>query len=471
MSNDDKKRYLILKDPNIIKGIFFLSIPLMLANFMRTLHDLVDTYFVSSIPGFAEEAISSIGVTFPVTFTYLSLGIGLSIAGTALISQYYGNGQFKTARKYATQLMVISILIGLLLNVASYFLAPSIFRAMGAEGYVFENAVAYIRVRSFELTPVFMFFAFQSIRQATGDTTTPTILSVSAIIINIILTPFLVLDTVEFFDLTINGFGLGVPGAAYATLIANGSIMPIGLLLLFKSSSGVTLRMNYAKLEKTVAKDLIFTAVPASLGQAITAIGFAVLNTFILDYGENVYSAFQIGNRISSLILMPVMAIGAIMASYIGQNIGNLNPKRAKKAFYQGLLLSVGIMIIGSTFAMFIRPVMIGLFLDPGTESFNLSMTYMFFLLLGLPLMAIYQAYIGLYNGTGRTIYTLITGVTRLWGFRIPFILFFKNFTDLGSSGIWYAMLLSNFGIAIVGLFFLKRITFQPKINIEPTLQ
>ena len=98
MRNDDARRYLILKDPNIVKGLFLLSLPVMVNNFMRVFHDLVDTYFVSQIPGFAIESISAISATFPITFMYIAIGIGLSVAGTALISQYYGNGQLDSAK-------------------------------------------------------------------------------------------------------------------------------------------------------------------------------------------------------------------------------------------------------------------------------------------------------------------------------------------------------------------------------------
>ena len=485
MSSDDKKRYLILKDPNIIKGLLILSIPIMINNFMRVFHDLVDTFFVSKIPNFSSEAISAISATFPITFMYIAIGIGLSVAGTALISQFYGNAQYETARKYATNLLVIAVGIGLILNITSWFLAPAIFRAMGTTGYVFENSVAYIRVRSFELTPIFVFFAFQATRQASGDTLIPTYLGVGAIVLNIILTPFMVLDQIDLFgagftlfqsinltipEISISGLGLGVPGAAYATLIANMLILPIAILILFKSNTGVTVSLKYLKPEKVAATDLIYTGIPASAGQAITAIGFAVLNTFIIDYGYDTYSAFSVGNRISSLFLMPVMAIGGIMASYIGQNIGNLNPERAKKAFYHGTLLSIVVMAAGSLVGLLIRKELAFMFLASEPEALALSIEYMMYLMLGLPLMAIFQAYIGLYNGSGRTMYTLLIGVTRLWLLRIPLLILFKNFTDMGSSGIWYAMLLSNFIIAIVGYGFMRRIDYQPKIQIEPVL-
>ncbi|AIO18728.1 Multidrug export protein MepA [Candidatus Izimaplasma bacterium HR1] len=463
MNNDDKRRYLILKDPNIAKGLFILSLPIMLNNFIRTFHDLIDMFFVGKIAGYGEQSIAAIQITFPITFMYIALAMGLSIAGTALISQLYGNGQTEQAKRYAGQLVFISLAVGIILNIFAYFAAEPIMGLMGAEGYTLAESAKYLRIRSFELPFLFLFFAFTSIRQASGDTVTPVILGVVATVLNIALTPVLVL---------IAGWGVG--GAAYATLFANVAIMPFGIRLLFTAKTGITISLKYISYNAKILKDLVKTAIPASMGQAITAIGFAVLNAFILSYGDSTVAAFGVGNRISSIFLHPVMAIGGVMAAYIGQNIGNLNPERAKKTFKVGLLLSMGIMTLGSIVGLLVRQPVAALFLNPNdvTEvvAYNLSVTYMFYLFIGLPLMAIFQAYIGVFNGTGKTIFTFLLGVTRLWLIRIPLIIIMREFTDLGSSGIWYAMLASNFIIALVGIVFLTRIEYKPKIEIEPIL-
>jgi len=463
MSNDDKRRYMILKDPNIAKGLLILALPVMLNNFIRTFHDLIDMFFVGRIASYGKESIAAIQITFPITFMYIALAMGLGIAGTALISQLYGNNQIKEAKNYAAQLVFISLVLGIFLNVFAYFMAEPIMTLMGAKGYTLTESVNYLKIRSFELPFLFLFFAFTSVRQASGDTITPVILGVIATILNITLTPLLVL-----------GADLGVSGAAFATLIANIAIMPFGIRLLFKSKSGITIYIKDIKYKATIFKDLITTAIPASMGQAITAIGFGVLNGFILSYGESTVAAFGVGNRISSIFLHPVMAIGGVMAAYIGQNIGNLNPKRAKKTFKIGLIMSILIMTFGSIIGLIIREPIAALFLDPldplEVDAFELSVTYMFYLFIGLPLMAIFQAYIGVFNGTGKTVFTFLLGVLRLWAIRIPLLILFGNLTNLGSSGIWYAMLASNFIIAIVGIFFMKRVNYEPKIRVNPGL-
>ncbi|MFU8792755.1 MAG: MATE family efflux transporter [Acholeplasmataceae bacterium] len=456
MTKDEKKRQLILKDPNIIKGLFLLAIPLMLNNFIKTIHDVIDMYFVSEIPGFSAEAVSSISITFPIMFMFISLGMGLSVAGTALVSQLVGSNQMDQARRYASQLVLLAFFVGIGLNILSFFSAPLVMQLMGTTGFIFDKSVEYLRIRSFELPVVFVFFAFTAIRQSSGDTVTPVIYGVITMVLNIILSPLL-----------ITVFNFGVAGAAYATLIANTVIMPVGLLQLFRSKNGVTIKKSYLKLDRDIAQHIISIAVPASVGQAITAIGFALMNGIIISYGVETVAAFSVGNRISSLILHPVMAIGAVLAAYMGQNIGNGNPKRAKETFKQAMLLSVGLMIVGSLIFINFRTYFAAFFIKDNPEALALTSEYMFYLLLGLPLMAIFQTYLGTFNGTGNTKYTLLMSVARLWVLRIPLIYGFKLFTDLGNSGIWYAMLVSNFIIIIMGIYLYKRIDFMPKVHIK----
>ena len=191
MTKDEKKRELILHNPNIYKGIFILALPLMLNNFIKTIQSIIDMYFVGDIPNYSTQAISAISLTFPVNFTYISLGIGLSAAGTALMSQLIGAKRNQQAKKYAGNLLIIAFAIGVFLNIFSYFLSPYIMQLMGTKDYILEQSSIYLQIRSFELPFVFLFFAFTSIRQSSGDTVTAVIYGIITVIINIILSPIL----------------------------------------------------------------------------------------------------------------------------------------------------------------------------------------------------------------------------------------------------------------------------------------
>lgn len=471
MTKDDQRRYLILKDPNIYKGLLILALPIMLNNFIKTIHDVVDIVFVSRVVENSASAVGAISATFPVMFTFISLGIGLSIAGTALISQLIGNRQTEEASRYAGNLVYLSFIIGVVLLIIGFFGAPYVMSLMGAKDYLLEKSTMYLRIRAFELPFLFIFFAYQAIRQASGDTVSPVIYGIITVILNIILSPILILI-----------LDLGVEGAAYATLIAQVSVAPFVIYNLFSKDTMVTISFSKLKPIKRVIDPIVKTAVPAALGQAITAIGFIVLTSTLLyrfSYtytdaltglqmvNDDVVGAFSVGNRMSSLALHPVMAIGGVLSAYIGQNIGNLNPERAKDSFKKAMVLSVGIMTILSLILMPFRAALTGVFYDVGTDVFDLTVKYMFYLLIGLPLMAIFQAFIGAFNGTGKTTYTFVVSVTRLWGIRIPLILLFVYVIDIGPSGVWTAMLISNFLIAFIGYFFYKTLTFEPKVQLD----
>ena len=124
-------------------------------------------------------------------------------------------------------------------------------------------------------------------------------------------------------------------------------------------------------------------------------------------------------------------------------------------------------MFICSFIFLFIREYTASFFIKNDPVALSLTSEYMFYLLIGLPLMAIFQTFMGTFNGTGDTKFTFILTVTRLWVLRIPLVILMKSFSDLGPSGIWYAMLFSNLLIIPVAMVMYRRIDYQPKVSVE----
>jgi putative MATE family efflux protein len=459
MSTDVKKSHLILKDKNIYKGLIILSLPLMLNNLLRTLHDIVDMFFVARIAGLATESVSAIQLSFPIMFTFVALGIGISVAGTALISQFIGAKKEDQAVHYAGQLFWVAILASLIFLVLAYVSAPAVVASMGASGYVLDATVQYIRIRSFELPYSFLFFALLATRQASGDTASPVYIGGTAIILNIIFSPIL-----------IQTFNMGVAGAAYATILANLLMFPFLLHRFFFAKTGIRLDLKALKPDFPVMKEIVKVAIPASVGQSLTAVGFGVMNGIIYSLGIETVAAFGIGNRLTSLVLLPVLAMGSVISAFIGQNIGALNQERAREVFKKAMILTTGILTVGSLMMLPFREPIIKLFIQDDPVSLALAVEYLFFILVGLPLMGVFQSFLGTFNGTGYTKYTFYMAVIRLWGLRIPVTLLFREFTSLGSSGVWWSILISNFVMAGIGLVFYKLISFEPRIKNAPTI-
>jgi putative MATE family efflux protein len=454
----DKKTELILyKDP-IWKGIIYLSFPVFLVNILKTLHDIVDGIFLGMVDGTTEAGTSlatsmqsAVALTWPIFFIFISFGMGLSVAGNALIGQYVGKGDYETAKKYSNNTVFIALFLGVLFTIAAFSLAPYILKLMGAEGSDLTFAITYLRIRSFELPILFLIFAFEAVRRATGDTVTPVIINAIGIILNIILTPLLVLT-----------FNMGVTGAALSTVLAHIAITPAVIFFLLRSKKSLTVNFNIKHLNKTIVKDIFDIGIPASAGQSIQAVGFVILNSLIYAYGTDVSAAFFIGNRISSLVMFPVSAVSSIVAIYIAQNVGAENVPRAKKSVRQGIIMSVLMMVIGISFLLPFSGIIVQLFSEDVLTIAH-AKTYVFWIGIGLPLMALFQVYLSAFQGSGETKKSFVLAITRLWVLRLPLILLANRYTDLGPMGIWYAMLISNFLAALVGAFLYSKVKFLPK--------
>jgi len=463
--NLERKTEMILHQKPIWKGMIALSIPIFLVNILRTLHDVVDGFFLGQVPGtdaggtaIATYMQSAVGITWSVYFIFISLGVGLSVAGNALIGQFVGKKDPVGSKKYASNVIMMSFALGIIFNIFLYLSTPVLMKLIGAEGLTLDYSITYLRTRSFEMPFLFLSFGFSAVRQASGDTLTPVLISTISIVVNIILTWWMV-----------SILNMGVFGAAFSTVIGNFAMVPFMLYFLIRPKNGIKVRINKDAFDPGIMRHLLKVALPASASQAFQALGFVIINIFILSYGPAVSAAYYVGNRINSLIMFPVSAVSSILAIYIAQNIGAGNIPRAKEAFRTCMILVVSMMTAGMLFIIPFRMDLVAIFnADPLTIEY--AAEYTLFLHLGLPLMGIFQTFLSTFQGSGDTKYSMYMAITRLWIIRIPLVLGLMYFTDLGPTGVWYAMLISNIVIVFVGWYFYTKIKFLPKIrsmNVE----
>ena len=440
---------LLLHEPNLYKAFMILALPIFAANFMRAFNDLIDTYFIGQIAD-SVSAQAGISVAWPVLNILMSLQMGFAVAGVAVISQLLGSQQKERARENAGLLLTLAVVTGVVVNLIIYFCSPWILTLMGAEGGTYEAALDYLRIRSFEMIPLFVFGAFQSTRQAQGDTTTPVYLSIITIVINVVFT-----------GIFVRVYDMGAFGAGLATMLGQVAVMPPALIILFSKKQNFHLERKHLRVDWAPLKVLTKIALPAAATQALTALGFLVLQSIILSYGDEVAAAFSNGNKVSNMLLMPVMALGNVLAAYVGQNIGAGNSDRARKAVKVSRNLGLAISIVGFLILTPIRTHIVALLTNDALTQ-ELAKEYVFWVLLTQPLMALFQNYISTFNGSGNTRYAFIMGTVRLWIIRLPMILFMNRCTNLGASGIWYAMVLSNLLIMILGMILYRRVDFAP---------
>ncbi len=447
----EEKRSFILKD-NLYKVITVLAIPIIINNLIQTLYNLADAFYVGQI-GYVEFAATSF--VWPVNFLFISLGIGISIAGTSILSQLIGASRYEEANKYASQLVVISLITSIAFAIIGFCLSDVIVRAMGATGDLARYGSIYLRITFLDTPFMFLYFNINSIMNSQGNTVVPTILSGISAVLNIILDPIFIFT-----------LGMGVAGAAWATLISKAVLVVAGIFIVMKYSTLIKPSFRGFRFDREIVKRLVKIALPSSIGQSGAALGFMVLNAFIVSYGTATLAAFGMVNRIISLVQQPAMGFGAALTAIVGQNLGNNRMDRVKEAFKKSMILSLYISVAGCIILLLFDNEIVNLFIKAkeDKEVISQGITYLQYIAFSMPLMGIFSILQGVFQGSGHTKYSMAMEVGRLWFVRLPMILLFKYFTNVGPKGIWFSMSFSNLVICIFGYMIYRSGKWERKV-------
>ncbi|MEA1975225.1 MAG: MATE family efflux transporter [Bacillota bacterium] len=449
-----EKKELILNG-NIKKLILSLALPIMLNNLIQTIYNLTDIFFIGKLPG---NKIASISFVWPIIFFMLSFGLGISMAGSGLISQYIGSNQEEKAKKLSGQIITFSIIFSIIFGIIGSIFSFEILSFMGAKGDLLIYADKYLEIMFLGMPTMFMMFAYNGIKNGEGDTFTPMIITLTSVILNIFLDPIFMFT-----------FNLGIKGAAIATVISRGIFGTFAIYTLFTKRNELQLSLSDLKVKKDLLQKLLQIGLPASIGQSTAALGFAVLNIFIVSFGEATLTAFTLGNRISSLIMMPAMGIGSALAPIVGQNIGANQISRAKKSIKTSVIMSTIFLVLGGIVILYFSNSILLLF-TTDKEIIKQGIPYVRLITLSLPLMGYFQILNGIFQGSGHTKSSMFLMIGRLWILRIPIIIIFKNYTDLSYFGVWYAMILSNFITVLVGYIMYKTGKWEKKVIKEKNI-
>jgi putative MATE family efflux protein len=445
------KKELILKG-NIYKVLVTLSLPIMINNLIQTMYNLVDGIWVSKI---SSVHFAATAFVFPVNFLFIAIGIGISVAGTSILSQLVGADREERAREYAAQLIGISVVLSVFFSIFGVAATPMIVKAMGGTGDLAVYSNIYLRITFLDLPFLFLFYNINSIRNAQGDTITPTVLSGISAILNMILDPIFIFT-----------FGWGIAGAAWATLLSRALLSIYGVRLILGHDNALRPDFKGFRFNGEILRELSRIGFPAAIGQSGAAFGFIILNGFIVSYGTATMAAFGMVNRITSLIMQPAMGIGAALTAVIGQNIGARFYDRVRESFRKASLLTLTLGIGGGLVMFLFREPIVNFFIqskdDPNV--ITQGIVYLSWISFSTPMMGMFSVFQGVFQGSGHTKYSMAMEIGRLWLVRIPLILLFKNFTDIGPTGIWFSMVFSNLLVVVFGLYIYKRGSWSEQV-------
>lgn len=431
---------------NLFKGLIKITIPLIFLNLINTLYGVVDTYFVGRI---GELQVGAISVISPITACGTAFTEGLCAAGISLISRSIGKGNEDKARKIAAHLLMLCVLLGIIACGVILTFGKDILLWLEVPSNIIDDSNAYLFGIAFDFVFLFIVSMYQAIRQAHGDSKSGVILNTVAAILNCILDPIFIFT-----------FNMGTLGAAIATVLSKAIVTPIALYKLFKGPDSIGIEDS--RLDFSLLQEIIKVAIPSSIGFFLSSFGFILMQKEIAVYGAIALSAYGVGSKISSIYYIFVNCWGTGLATFVGTSLGAGDENRARSAFKSSII------IVGIVSAIFI-PLgfltsrgFVNLFIkDISDELMAMALEYAYYSIFTAFCMGWMNSLVGVFNGSGNTLISMILNGSRIWFIRIPIIKLLNAVTSFGVANIWIAMCLSNLIVCLIGTYFYTHYKWQ----------
>jgi putative MATE family efflux protein len=255
------------------------------------------------------EIVSAVGYGSSILFFATSIGIGLSIAAAAIVSPALGVGALTRARRLSVNAHLLTAVASLVLSAALWLMVPSLLRWLGATGRTHTLAVDYLRIIIPALTPLALGMTSGAVLRSVGDARRSMYVTLAGALVNVVLDPLFIFT-----------FGLGITGAAIATVIGRFVMMGVGLYGVMRVHN----LMGRPKLRPFLSDSQVLAAVaiPAVLANIATPVGNAFVVSAMAPFGDAAVAGYAILGRIQPVAFGAIFALSGSIGPILGQNLG-----------------------------------------------------------------------------------------------------------------------------------------------------
>ncbi|WP_276273689.1 MATE family efflux transporter [Haloarcula litorea] len=456
------KEELDLTSGPIAKPLLYLSFPIVVTNLLQVAYNLADTFWLGQ---YSTTALAAISFAFPMIFLLISLGMGLSVAGSVLVAQHTGAEEPEKAEYAASQTLTFAVGASLVLGAVGFFFVEEFLRLLGASQQVLPGATGYLQVVSLGLSTMFGFFVFISLMRGAGDTVTPMLVMFGTVVVNILLDPFLIFGWGPFPE-------LGVVGAAVATIFSRGLAFAVGVAIMLRGDRGIQVNPRDMVPDLSYFRKLLRLGVPASLEGTGRALSVNAMLFIVGGFSVTVVAAFGVGIRIFSLVFMPAIAMDRGVETMTGQNLGAGRPDRAATANHFAARFSFVVLTVLGAITIFAAPSVVSVFSDDPAVV-EMGAEFLQWVAPTFGFIGIVRSYSGGFRGSGKTMTAAALAVTMLGVIRLPVAWVASRPVDvpawfgptlvdlfaqsLAEQGIWLGFAVSNvLAAGIAAAWFLR---------------
>lgn len=414
-----------MTEGNVTKNIFFFTIPIFLGNIFQQMYNTADAVIVGRFSG--KEALAAVGTAGPIMNILIFFVVGFSLGSAILMAEFYGAEDIEKLKKEIATTIKAGAVFIFLLSAVALFSIKYILILMNTPIEIMEMAEGYLRIIIIGLIFSFLYNILSAEMRAVGDSKTPLGILVIAVVLNIGLDIYF-----------IKNLGMGVKGAAYATVISQIVAVVISLLNIYFRMPVLRLTLKEFVIDLTLLKKTMSYSLSYAVQQTIIFTGAVFVQGAVNPLGIDSIAAFNSGSRIDGFILTPGDSMGAALTTFISQNRGAGKDERIFKGFKSALTMSLLYCVATAILIFIFSGSIMKIFIESSeTEAIFLGRTYLKTIAFFYILTALCNTLQGFFRGFGRMDVTLIATFIQI---PIRVVLSYMLTKYMGISGVVVGM-------------------------------
>ena len=413
------------------------AVPFIVSNVLQATYNITDMIIAGQFGG-SSYAQSAIGNCTTVTSLLTQVIIGITTGGSILIGQYYGAKREKDCRDSTVTLFTMSLIIGVVVALMLYLMANQIMIWMNAPAL--EQAQQYLRICALGMFFITCYNGAAAALRAVGDSKLPFLCVGVGVGINIVL------------DLVfMAGLGMGVAGAAWATVIAQIVSAVLAVYFVWRNQPLFGLRLRNLRIKLDQAKAMLKMGIPCAIQMSVVSIAWIAVTTIVNSYDVYVSAASGVTMKISQFCQLFSAAMYSAVSGIVAQCAGAKDYERIRKVVYRAIGIAVGVTLVLVAIVELTAPQLVAIF-TPDATTQHYAVINLRIDILGQLFFAVFMVYHGLAVGVGNTWFVFFSSFCNCILARLILAITFNHF--FGLMGLYWACMMAPFVSVPLGFWY-----------------
>lgn len=405
---------------SIGKLLLRLAVPAILAQLINALYNIVDRMYIGHIEGVGADALTGVGVTFPIIMIISAFSALIGFGGAPRVAIKMGQNKHSEAEEIAGNCFVMLIGISVVLTAVFLFFGRDLLMLFGASNKTIEYAVSYLTIYVSGTIFVQMSLGLNPFISTQGFAKTAMLTVLIGAVLNIVLDPLFIFV-----------FSMGVQGAAFATIISQAVSAIWVVKFLTSDKSGIRIKLAHFKLKKAVVLPVLALGVSPFIMNSTESLVNIALNSSLQRFGGDMaVGAMTIMGSIMQFCIMPLSGLASSAQPIVGYNFGAKQFDRVKKTFKYLITASLSYSILLWAIVMLIPQVFVLMFTQE-SQLVSLTVWAMRIFMAGILVLGAQLACQQTFVALGQAKASLILALLRKIILLIPLIyilpLFFQD--------------------------------------------